>query len=75
MLLQDGYARPSTGTKVRPIFYVVDFLVYENNGDKTYVDVKGMKTDVFKLKQKLFEYKFKLPLKTAKKSGKTWIYD
>ena len=75
VLLQDGYARPSTGTKVRPIFYVVDFLVYENNGDKTYVDVKGMKTDVFKLKQKLFEYKFKLPLKTVKKSGKTWIYD
>lgn len=60
---------------MRPIFYVVDFLVYENNGDKTYVDVKGMKTDVFKLKQKLFEYKFNLPLKTAKKSGKTWIYD
>ena len=44
MLLQDGYARPSTGTKVRPIFYVVDFLFYENNGDQTYVAVNGMKT-------------------------------
>ena len=75
MLLQDGYARPSTGTKVRPIFYVVDFLVYENNGDKTYVDVKGMKTDVFRLKQKMFEYKFKKQLKTVKKRGKKWIYE
>ncbi len=75
VLLQDGYARPSTGTKVRPIFYVVDFIVYENNGEKIYVDVKGMKTDVFRLKQKMFEYKFKQQLKTVKKRGKKWIYE
>lgn len=75
MLLQEGYTRPSTGTKVRPIFYVVDFIVYENNGEKIYVDVKGMKTDVFRLKQKMFEYKFKKQLKTVKKRGKMWIYD
>ena len=75
MLLQEGYTRPSTGTKVRPIFYVVDFIVYENNGEKIYVDVKGMKTDVFRLKQKMFEYKFKKQLKTVKKRGKKWIYE
>ena len=75
MLLQEGYTRPSTGVKVRPIFYVVDFIVYENNGEKIYVDVKGMKTDVFRLKQKMFEYKFKKQLKTVKKRGKKWIYE
>lgn len=74
-LLQKGYTRPSTGVKVRPIFYVVDFIVYENNGEKIYVDVKGMKTDVFRLKQKMFEYKFKKQLKTVKKRGKKWIYE
>lgn len=75
MLLQEGYTRPSTGTKVRPIFYVVDFIVYENNGEQIYVDVKGMKTDVFRLKQKMFEYKFKKQLKTVKKRGEKWIYE
>lgn len=48
------------GVNIRAINYVADF-VYEKDG-KTYVqDSKGGKatqTDVFKLKRKLFEYKY-----------------
>jgi hypothetical protein len=32
--------------------------MYEENGKKIVEDVKGMETDVFKLKRKLFEYKY-----------------
>lgn len=49
------------GINIRAINYVADF-VYEKDG-KTYVqDSKGGKatqTDVFKLKRKLFEYKYR----------------
>ena len=45
------------GEHVRAINYVADF-VYKQDG-KTYVqDSKGVKTDVFKLKLKMFEYKY-----------------
>lgn len=45
------------GEHVRAINYVADF-VYKKDG-KTYVqDSKGVRTDVFKLKLKLFEYKY-----------------
>lgn len=35
--------------------YVVDFLVKHNNGTKEYIEVKGYKTGVWKLKWKIFE--------------------
>ena len=58
-VLQEGYTN-NQGKKIRPIIYLADF-VYEKDG-KTYVqDSKGGKatqTDVFKLKRKLFEYKY-----------------
>ena len=58
-VLQAGY-KNNQGKMIRPIIYVADF-VYEKDG-KTYVqDSKGGKatqTDVFKLKRKLFEYKY-----------------
>jgi hypothetical protein len=45
------------GEHIRAINYVADF-VYEKDG-KTYVqDSKGMKTDVYKIKRKMFEYKY-----------------
>lgn len=43
----------------RAITYVADFVYYDIRENKTIVeDTKGMKTDVFKIKQKLFEYKY-----------------
>lgn len=53
--LQPGFECKSK--KYRPIIYKADFAYTE--GD-TYVveDVKGMETDVFKLKRKMFIHKF-----------------
>ena len=48
--------------KRRNIRYIADFTYYEN-GQKVIEDVKGRKTDVYKLKKKLFEYKFKITIK------------
>ena len=41
------------GKRYRKIEYVADFMYYEN-GRMIVEDVKGMKTDVYKLKMKLF---------------------
>lgn len=47
------------GHTVRAITYTADFMYLESETGKRIVeDVKGMKTDVYKLKKKLFEYKF-----------------
>lgn len=35
--------------------YIVDFLVYHNNGTREYVEIKGFMTEVARLKTKLFE--------------------
>ena len=48
--------------KRRNIRYIADF-VYCENGQKVVEDVKGRKTDVYKLKKKLFEYKYKTTIK------------
>lgn len=63
-LLQEGFKK--NGKTFRKIEYIADFM-YEENGKVVVEDVKGMKTDVFKLKRKLFEYKFpELTLKLIK---------
>lgn len=48
--------------KRRNIRYIADFVYYENN-QKVVEDVKGRKTDIYKLKKKLFEYKYKITIK------------
>lgn len=48
--------------KRRNIRYIADFVYYEND-NKVVEDVKGRKTDVYKLKKKLFEYKYKVTIK------------
>ena len=42
--------------------YIADF-VYCENGQKVVEDVKGRKTDIYKLKKKLFEYKYNVTIK------------
>lgn len=45
------------GKTYRKIEYVGDFM-YKENGHVIVEDTKGMETDVFKLKHKMFEYKY-----------------
>lgn len=47
---------------IRAIKYVADFTYYEN--DKLVVeDTKGMRTEVYKLKAKMFAYKYGMEIK------------
>lgn len=75
MLLQEGFSVEGVKGKIRPIFYVVDFIITENDGTLTYVDVKGMETDVFKLKKKLFMKRYNTALLKAKKTKGGWQYE
>lgn len=51
-LLQDSFKK--NGKTYRKIEYIADFQ-YIENGKAIVEDVKGMQTDVFKLKHKIFE--------------------
>lgn len=49
-------------SKIRGIKYVADFQ-YTENGKTVIEDVKGMQTDVYKIKKKLFEFKYGIEIK------------
>ena len=55
-ILQDSFEK--RGKKFRKMEYVADFEVQYVDGYTEVIDVKGMKTDVYKLKKKMFEYKY-----------------
>jgi hypothetical protein len=55
-VLQEGY-RNSQGKAIRPICYIADF-VYERDGKKYVQDSKGVRTEVYKIKRKIFEKKY-----------------
>lgn len=47
------------GKTIRAITYIADFTYYDLEKNKNVVeDVKGYKTDVYKLKKKMFEYTY-----------------
>lgn len=46
------------GTSHRAINYIADFVILRNDGVLEVVDIKGMETDVFKIKRKMFEYMY-----------------
>lgn len=49
---------------IRKITYKCDFYYFSIKDNKYIVeDVKGFKTDIYRLKKKLFEYKFKIEIK------------
>ena len=54
-LLQEAFKK--NGRTFRKIEYIADFK-YIENGKTIVEDVKGIQTDVFKLKHKLFEKKY-----------------
>lgn len=45
------------GRHYRPVFYVADF-VYMEDGEEVVEDVKGVVTDVYRLKSKLFARRY-----------------
>ena len=51
------------GRKVRKMEYIADFTYFEKDGRFVVEDVKGFRTDVYKLKKKLFEYKYVLEIR------------
>ena len=54
-VLQESFKK--NGKTYQAIRYIADF-VYEEKGQTIVEDTKGMKTETFKIKQKLFEYKY-----------------
>lgn len=55
--LQEGFVN-SKGQKVRPIIYKADFSYTDADGKLVVEDVKGMETKDFKLKRKMFDFKY-----------------
>lgn len=54
--LQPGFKK--NGVTYRPITYIADFVITNNDGTTEIVDIKGVETQVFKIKKKLFEYMY-----------------
>ena len=55
-VLQDGFIY--NGKAERAITYVCDFYYKDKQGNEIVEDAKGFKTDVYKIKRKLFLYKY-----------------
>ena len=55
-LLQEGFVKNEK--KYRAINYIADFRVINNDSSSYIVDIKGMLTTEFKIKMKLFNYKY-----------------
>lgn len=52
------------GRHYRPVCYVADFVyVDKETGKEVVEDVKGMRTDVYRLKSKLFAYRYGVSIK------------
>ena len=63
--LQEGFKK--NGKRYQPITYTADFRVEYADGHTEIVDVKGVETQVFKIKKKMFEYHYPdLELKIVK---------
>jgi hypothetical protein len=72
-LLQEAFQK--NGKTFRKIEYIADFEVHHLDGSIEVIDVKGMETEAFKIKRKLFEKKYphKLSLVTYVKKYGGWI--
>jgi hypothetical protein len=67
------------GRTIRKIEYISDFLVEYADGSSLIIDVKGRATDEFKIKRKLFDFKYpQYTLKLVtwdKRTKRWWDYD
>lgn len=49
--------------KIRKISYIADFYYFDNKvNDYVVEDTKGMRTDVYCIKKKMFEYRYKMEI-------------
>ncbi len=72
--LLEGFRKD--GKKFLPITYLADFEVHYQDGHIEVIDVKGMVTETFAVKRKLFEYRYshlKLRVLTFSKIDGGWI--
>lgn len=72
-LLQESFKK--NGVTIRAINYFADFLVTYYDGTKVVYDVKGRETTDFKIKRKMFDYKYRdltLKLVQYKARTKSW---
>ncbi|PTQ84768.1 uncharacterized protein DUF1064 [Trichococcus patagoniensis] len=67
--LLDRFAHPQTGRIVRAITYKADFEVLYTDGRIEVVDIKGFLTPEFKIKAKLFMFRYQIPLVLLKWSA------
>lgn len=56
--LQPGFRDKISKKAIRAITYIADFVVVQNDNSVIAVDVKGEETPVFKIKKKMFQYKY-----------------
>ena len=56
-LLQEEFSK--NGKHFNPIYYVADFEVTYDDGVTVIYDTKGIRTEVYKIKKKLFEFRYK----------------
>ena len=50
------------GKTIRAITYIADFTYYDAEGKYHVIDVKGFRTEVYKIKKKLFEFKYNIEI-------------
>ncbi|MBB6672610.1 DUF1064 domain-containing protein [Cohnella nanjingensis] len=62
----DPYKHPTTGRKVQGIVYVADFVVTHLDGSHEVIDVKGVRTEAYRNKKKMFESKYGIEIKEVK---------
>lgn len=69
------FKHPKTGKAVRAIKYIPDFVVTYADGSVEVIDIKGFaKNPVFLIKQKLFMYKYQVPLVLIKYDSRTGLF-
>lgn len=73
-ILVDKFKHPGTGKTIRSITYTPDFEVTYLDGSIEVIDIKGFKTEVFKLKMKLFMNRYGVPLVLIKYDGRKKIF-
>lgn len=56
-ILQEGFKHEASGKRVRAITYTADFA-YIENGKPVTVDIKGARTEAYRIKSKLFMARF-----------------
>lgn len=70
-ILQDSFVK--NGKKYHAIKYRADFLVRYKDGHEELIDVKGMSTNEFILKRKLFEMRYMQSIKCVKLKGGQFV--